>query len=63
MDPDTTNCVILDIHVVKNNNSQPCHLVANQCKCKVWEYKKLQQTKNALKVICPNFLSTLCFGG
>ena len=31
------SCVILRIHGNKDN-SQPCHLAANQCKCEVWEY-------------------------
>ena len=44
MDPNTINCVIFRIQVgkINKNNSQPCHLAANQCKCKVWEQKNEQ---------------------
>ena len=46
MDPVMMNCMLLGIHVEKNNNnSQPCHLAANQCKCKVWEQKKNMASK------------------
>ena len=50
MDPDTVNCVILHIHVDKNNNYQPCHLAANQSKCKYGSKKNLNVTdaKDAL---------------
>ena len=42
MYPDTINCVILGIHVDNNhNNSLPCHLEANQCKCKVKSHQLL----------------------
>ena len=49
MDPGMINYVILRIHVDKNNNSQPCHLEANQCKCKVWEKKTLEATFDHLR--------------
>ena len=53
MDPDTINCKILRIQVdkINNNNSQPWHLAANQCKCKVWELKKLFEELDAKSII------------
>ena len=41
MDPDMINCMLLRILVEKSHHSQPCHLAVNQCKCKVWEFKKI----------------------
>ena len=50
MDPDTINCAILRIYVDKNNdNSKPCHLAANYCKCKGMGVKKNFLYKNKRK--------------
>ena len=49
MDPDTINCVILQIHVEKKyRNSQPHHLTSNQSKSEVWEQKKSSKDRHKL---------------
>ena len=66
MDPDTINCMILQINVDTNNNSLPCHQAVNQCKCtgvKKHYLNSDSKTKNIPFVLRAQMWPRRCFKG